>query len=121
MSRIRIETDATSDLARVHLWFARHRGQVVRLDATRRLALGVPISGARAVIVAADMRDEGRPGVQIGGVVRALSNPTAADPVRLVFDGRALGGLPRSQAAVEAAALLERISGLVQEDELVAA
>lgn len=120
MSTIRIETDGTSDLARVYLWLARHRGQVVELDDYRRLTLGVPISGARAVIVAAVLRDDRRPQTQLGGVVRAMSNRIAAEPVRLVFDGRALGSLPRGEAEAEATEVLRRISDLVAEDEFVA-
>lgn len=120
MSTIRIETDGTSDLARVYLWLTRHRGQVVELDTTRRLVLGVPISGARAVIVAAVLQDDSRPQAQLGGVLRAVSNRTAAEPVRWVFDGRALGGLPRGEAEVEAAAILEKMTELVAEDERVA-
>jgi len=51
MSAIRTESDGANDLARVYLWLSRHRGQSVELDRGSRLELGVPISGARAVIV----------------------------------------------------------------------
>ena len=81
---IRIETDGASDLSHVYLWFARHRGQVVRLDDTKGLVLGTPISGPRAVIVAAVLQDDRRPEPRLGGVVRALSNRTDSPPVRLV-------------------------------------
>jgi hypothetical protein len=118
MSTIRIETVGTSDLGRVYLWLSRNRGRVVQLGGARRLALGVPISGARAVIVAATMHDDTRPEARLGGVLRVLSNPTVADPVRIVFDGRALGGLERSEAEDAAADMLERISELVAEDGL---
>lgn len=120
MSTIRIETDGASDLARVHLWLTRNRGQVVRLDDTKRLALGTPISGARAVIVAAVVQDDAHPGPQLGGVVRALSNRTDAEPVKLVFEGRSPTGLPRDEAEAAAAEILERISGLVVDDQPMA-
>ena len=74
MSTIRIETDGTSDLARVYLWLTRHRGQAVELDRNKRLVFGVPITGARAVIVAVSLQDDRRPGTQLGGVMRAISS-----------------------------------------------
>jgi hypothetical protein len=120
MSTIRIEREGNSNLSRVYLWLTRHRGQVIELDPTRRLSLGVPISGARAVIVAAVLEDDKRPQTHLGGVLRAVSNRTATEPVRLVFDGRFLGGLRRDEAEVEAAGILERMSELLAEDDLVA-
>lgn len=117
MSTIRIEREGNSDLARVYLWLTRHRGQVVELDTTRRLALGVPVLGARAVIVAAVLEDEGHPGPQLGGVVRALANRSAAEPVRLVFEGRPPAGLSRDEAEAIAAEVLECISVLVDDDQ----
>lgn len=117
---IRIETDGASDLARMTLWLGRHRGEVVRIDESKRLLLGTPITGARAVIIAAVLQDDGRPGPQIGGVVRALANRTDAEPVRLVFEGRSPAGLPREQAEAIAAEVLERISGLALEDRPMA-
>lgn len=113
MSTIRIETDGASDLSQTQSWLGRHRGDVVRIDDSKRLALGTPISGGRAVIVAAVVQDDGRPGPQLGGVVRALSNRTATGPVRLVFEGRSPAGLPRDEAEAIAAEVLERISTLV--------
>ena len=117
---IRIETDGASDLGRVHHWLTRHRGEVVNLDGTRRLALGTPISGARAVIIAAVVQDDAHPGPQIGGVVRALSNRSDFEPVRLVFEGRSPAGLPREEAEATAMAILERISWLVVDDQSLA-
>src|SRR2546427_11104382 len=93
MSTIRIETDGSSDLARVYLWLTRHRGQAIELDRTKRLVFGVPISGARAVIVAVSLQDDRRPGTQLGGVMRAISSRVDTDPVRLVFWVRSPGGL----------------------------
>src|SRR5438309_10049765 len=93
MSTIRIETYGTSDLARVYLWLTRHRGQAVELDRNKRLVFGVPISGARAVIVAVSLQDDRRPGTQLGGVMRAISSRIDSEPVRLVFEGRSPGGL----------------------------
>src|SRR3989440_11725293 len=98
MSTIRIETDGTSDLARVYLWLTRHRGQAIELDRTKRLVFGVPISGARAVIVAVSLQDDRRPGAQLGGVMRAISSRVDSDPVRLVVEGRSAGGLTPSEA-----------------------
>ena len=117
---IRIETDGSSDLSRVYLWLTRHRGQTIDLDGNRRIALGVPISGARAVIVAAVLQDDRRPRPQLGGVLRALSNRTEAEPVRLVFEGRSPGGLPRDEAELVATQVLERINEHIAADELEA-
>lgn len=113
---IRIETDGATDLSRITLWLAQHRGEMIRIDDSRRLLLGTPITGARAVIVAAVLQDDGRPGPQIGGVVRALANRTDAEPVRMVFEGRSPAGLSREEAERIAAEVLERISGLAVED-----
>lgn len=120
MSTIRIETDGASDLSRTQSWLARHRGDVVRIDDTKRLALGNPISGARAVIVAAVLQDDGHPGPQLGGVVRALSKRAESEPVRLVFEGRSPADLPRDEAEAIAAEVLERISVLVVDDQPMA-
>lgn len=110
---IRVETDGANNLDRVLLWLSQHRGQIVDLDDTKRIALGVPISGARAVIVAAVLQDDGRPGPQLGGVLRAISNRSATEPVRLVFDGRSSGGLSPAEAEALATLVLDRISALV--------
>jgi len=117
---IRVETDGTNNLDRVLLWLSQHRGQIVELDDTKRIALGVPISGARAVIVAAVVQDDRRPGPQLGGVLRALSNRTNAEPVRLVFEGRSSGGLTLDEAEALGSKILDRISELVGDDGLVA-
>jgi hypothetical protein len=119
MSTIRIETDGTSDLARVYLWLTRHRGQTIELDRSQRLVFGVPISGARAVIVAVVLQDDHKPGTQIGGVLRAIASRVDTEPVRLVFEGRSPAGL--SPAAAEAAAtrVLAAISEQIVTDELV--
>jgi len=117
---IRVEADGANDLDHVLLWLSQHRGQIVELDETKRLALGVPISGARAVIVAAVLQDDNRPGPQLGGVLRALSNRTVADPVRLVFEGRSTGGLTPGEAEAAATQVLEKISELVADDGLIA-
>src|SRR2546427_9748059 len=100
MSTIRIETDGTSDLARVYLWLTRHRGQAVELDRNKRLVFGVPISGARAVIVAVSLQDDRRPGTQLGGVMRPSSSRIAPEAGRLVLGGRSPGG--RTPAAAGA-------------------
>lgn len=110
MSTIRVEADEAHDLARVYLWLSQHRGEVIDLDSTRRLALGVPISGARAVIVAVVLRDGKRSGPELGGVVRALSTSPQVAPVRLVFEGRSPSGLPSNEAVEIAAEMLHAIS-----------
>jgi hypothetical protein len=117
---IRIETDGATDLAGMTLWLAQHRGEMVRIDETRRLLLGAPITGARAVIVAAVLQDDDHPGPQIGGVVRALANRADADPVRLVFEGRSPAGLSREEAEGIAAEILETISVLAVEGSQMA-
>lgn len=115
MGTIRIETEGSVDLASVYSWMTRHRGQVVALDETRGLALGLPITGARSVLVAAVVQDETRPEPELGGVVRALSNRTDAEPVKLVFEGRS-PGRTRDEAEAIATGILQRISGLVVDD-----
>src|SRR2546423_15306581 len=97
MNTIRIETDGAADLGRVYLWLTRHRGQVVELDGTRRLALGVPITGARAVIIAAVLQEDGATGPQLGGGLRAISNRTGDEPRGVVFGGRSPAGPERGQ------------------------
>ena len=120
MGAIRIEADGTSDLARAHQWMTRHRGQVVQLDGTRQLRLGVPITGARAVIVAAVLEAQSRHEPQLGGVLRALSSRTSAEPVRLVFEGRSPGGLTPGETETVAAALLKDVDAQIASDELEA-
>ncbi len=119
MSTIRIEADGTSDLSRVHLWLLQHRGQIVQLDDTTQVALGVPISGARAVIVAVALQDDHRQGPQLGGVLRALANRSDREPVHLVFDVRSAGGLPPAQAEAVAAMILEGVAERIAADDLV--
>jgi hypothetical protein len=120
MNTIRIETGGTTDLAQVYMWLTRHRGKIIELDRGRRLVFGVPISGARAVIVAVVVQDDAHPGPQMGGVLRALSSRTDAEPVRLVFEGRSPNGRPRSEAEVVAADVLDRISEMIADNDLVA-
>lgn len=112
MGVIRIEADGGSAMSDTYSWFSRHRNQVVTLDSHRRVRLGVPISGARAVIVAAVL-DNG-----IGGVLRALANLTGP-PVRLVFDVRARGGLAPEKVQVDGAEILDSISRQISEEESV--
>lgn len=118
MSTIRIETDGTSDLARVSLWLTRHRGQAIELDHAKRVVFGVPISGARAVIVAVSLLDERRPEAQLGGVMRAISSRIDTEPVRLVFEGRSPGGLTPIEAESVASRILESISQQIASDDL---
>jgi hypothetical protein len=110
MSTIRIEVDGAGDLSEVYRWFTQHRGGVVELDRTRRLSFGIPITGARAVIVAVTLQDERRLGPQMGGVVRAISNRTSLEPVRMVFEGRSPIGVARSEAEAMAMEILETVS-----------
>lgn len=112
MSTIRIEADGEVDLSRTHLWMSRHRGQVVDLDPERKLTLGVPISGARAVIVAAVL-DNG-----VGGVLRALSNPIDRR-VRVVFDVRSRGGLDVDAVQALGAEVVQAVSRQIATDDLV--
>ena len=101
-------------------WLSRHRGQTLELDRTRQLEFGVPISAARAVLVAVTLQD-GDPNVaQLGGVVRAIANRSESEPVRLVFEGRSPAHLQPGDAATAASELLGTISRLVAEDETVA-
>jgi hypothetical protein len=102
------------------MWLTRNRGQIIELDHGKRLVFGVPISGARAVIVAVVVQDDMHPGPQLGGVLRALSSRTNADPVRLVFEGRSPGGRAQGEAEQVAAGMLDRISELIADNDLVA-
>ncbi|HYU62537.1 MAG TPA: hypothetical protein VEN12_02045 [Verrucomicrobiae bacterium] len=120
MDPIRQETEGTTDLARVHGWLSRHRGQTLDLDHAQSLVLGVPISAARAVLVAVALHADGEVVPRLGGVVRAISNRTPGEPVRLVFEGRSPAHLPPSEAEVAASLLLGSISDLVAGDDLVA-
>jgi hypothetical protein len=119
MAVIRIEADGASDLSRVYLWLSRHRGQNLELDPNRRIAFGTPISGARAVIVAVALQDQDNPGFQLAGVVRAISSPTEADPVRLVFEGRSAAGIAPDKAQALATKILDAISEQIAVGELV--
>ena len=119
-SGIRIETPGTTDLTHVHDWLSRHRGQTVELDRTKQLELGVPITAARAVLVAVTLQRDDGATPQIGGVVRAIANRQDGDPVRLVFEGRSPAHLSNSDAESEAIGMLGAISSLMAEDDAVA-
>ncbi len=80
---IRIEVEGPSDLPRMQDWLSRHRGQTLELDRARQLEFGVPISAARAVLVAVTLQDGDPTTTQLGGVVRAIANRSLAEPVRL--------------------------------------
>jgi hypothetical protein len=117
MSAIRIETDGAGDFTRVYQWVARHRGQNVELEKGRSLALGAPISGARAVIVAVAMQLDGRS--LIAGVLRALSSQSARDHVRLVFEGRSPGSHSSQETEALAVELVDLISAQVAAEQPV--
>src|SRR3954471_21899460 len=85
---IHIEAQAATDLERVHEWFSAHRGQRIALDPERRIELGAPISGARAVLVAVTVQAAEATAPELGGVVRALASPRSEEPALLVFEGR---------------------------------
>jgi len=112
MGTIRIEADADSEMSRVYRWLANHRGQVVPLDADKTLTLGVPISGARAVIIAAALNNG------VGGVLRALANLTGP-PIRFVFDIRSRAGLDAGEVRAIGAEALVAISRQIAEDDVV--
>jgi hypothetical protein len=114
---IRIETAGTTDLTRVNDWLSRHRGQTVELDRTKRLEFGVPVTAARAVLVAVTLQDGDGHTPQIGGVMRAIASRVDGDPVRLVFEGRWPAQLPGEQAESEALRMLGAISELMTEVE----
>ncbi len=119
MGNVRVQTHAATDLGEVHLWLARYRGTVVELDRGRRVALGAPISGARALISAVVLEEGSRPGAQLGGVLRVLGNPAGTEPVRLEFDGRSPSGLPNGEAHDVAASMLEAIAERIASDRAV--
>ena len=119
MGTIRIEADGSGDLSQLYEWFTRHRGGIVELDRGRKLAFGIPIVVARAVIVAVTLQDERAPGFQLGGVVRALSNRTNVEPVRLVFEGRSRIGVAPDEAEALATEILDVVSKRMTSGELV--
>lgn len=112
MGAIRIEADGRSDMSRVYRWLTSHRGQVVPLDADKTLTLGVPISGARAVIIAAVLNNG------VGGVLRALASLTGP-PIRFVFDIRSRAGLDAGEVRAIGAEALDAISRQIAEDDAV--
>jgi hypothetical protein len=112
MGAIRIEADGTSEMSRVYRWLASHRGQVVPLDDDKTLTLGVPISGARAVLIAAVLSNG------VGGVLRALTNLTGP-PIRFVFDIRSRAGLDANEVRAIGAEALDAISRQIAEEDAV--
>jgi len=112
---IRIEVEGPGDLPRMQEWLSRHRGQTLELDRARQLEFGVPVSAARAVLVAVTLQDGDPMTAQLGGVVRAIANRSLAEPVRLVFEGRSPAHLRPEDAETAASELLGTISRLVAE------
>ena len=108
MGKIRIESDGASEMSSVYEWLSSHRGQVVPLGREKTVTLGVPISGARAVIIAAVLNNG------VGGVFRALSSLTGS--VRFVFDVRSRGGLDPDQVRVVGGETLDAIARQIAED-----
>ena len=53
-------------------------------------------------------------------MLRAISNRTVDEPVRLVFEGRSPAGLTRDQAESAAFELLDRVNEQIASDEVVA-
>ena len=117
---IRMETTATARLAQVQEWFSAHRGETIGLARERRIELGAPISGARAVLVAVTLRSADGRAPDLGGVVRALASRRGDEPALLVFEGRSPAHLPDDDAGSLAAELLEAISGMAAGHELIA-
>ncbi len=122
MKAIRIESGGASDLAHAYEWLSRHRGQVIELDRTRQVELGVPITGARAVLVAVTLQShlDGVPLPELGGVMRVIASRWEGEPVRLVFEGRSPVHLPPADAEATASELLAGISELIAEDDRIA-
>lgn len=112
MGAIRIEADGGSDMSRVYRWLTSHRGQVVPLDTEKTVTLGVPIFGARAVIIAAVLNNG------VGGMLRALANLTGP-PIRFVFDIRSRAGLDASEVRAIGVEALDAISRQIAEDDVV--
>ena len=117
---IHIEAQAATDVERVHDWFSAHRGQRIALDPERRVELGTPISGARAVLVAVTVQTAEATAPELGGVVRALAGRRSEEPALLVFEGRSPAHIPDEDARLAAAELLEAISSLAAGREFMA-
>ena len=117
---IRLETTAGARLAQVQDWFAAHRGQTIGLARERRLELGAPISGARAVLVAVTLQSADAPAPDLGGVVRALASHRGDEPALLVFEGRSPAHMADDDARSLASDMLEAISGMAAGDEIMA-
>ncbi len=114
MAAIRVEIPDENDLYRVYLWLMHHRGQTVDAGDGRMVRLGVPVSGARATIVAAVVEGS------VGGVLRALATSDASRPVRLVFDIRSTRGVDPDGARKIGASVLTSIAAQISRDELFA-
>ena len=117
---IHIEAQAATDVERVHDWFSAHRGQRIALDPERRVELGTPISGARAVLVAVTVQTAEATAPELGGVVRALAGRRSEEPALLVFEGRSPAHMRDEDARLAAAELLAAISSLAAGRELIA-
>ena len=89
--------------------------KTLELDRARQLEFGVPISAARAVLVAVTLQNGDTTTAQLGGVVRAIANRSLGEPVRLVFEGRSPAHLQPEDAETAASDLLGTISRLVAE------
>jgi hypothetical protein len=120
MDAIRTETRGAIDLARARQWLSRHRGQVIELSPAGQLELGVPITGAGAVLVAVTLQNSRDRAPELGGVVRALASPVEGEPIRLVFEGRSPTHLAPAQAQSAASELLVAMSELLAEDDPIA-
>lgn len=119
---IRIEQTISNDLSRAYLWLSRHRSRTLDVHHMGwRLAFGIPMSAARAIICAVSLHGEEGSAPVLGGVLHVISNRADASGSRLVFDGRSPARLDPHEAHPVAREMLSLIAERIATDDLVAA
>ncbi len=119
---IRTEQSISDDLSRAYMWLSRHRSRTVDVHHKGwRLAFGIPMSAARAIICAVSLHGEDGSEPVLGGVLRVISNRADEAGSRLVFDGRSPARLDPRVARPVAAEMLGVIAERIATDDPVAA
>ena len=119
-SGIRAEQPALASLARVCLWLSHHRGATVELGGRcGRVSLGAPLTAERAAISPIALYGDGAGVPLLSGCLRAIANPGAGGPARLVFEGRSQTRLARDEADSTAAEMLQAVAVRIASDDLL--
>jgi hypothetical protein len=117
---IRAERTALTGLPRIYIWLAQHRGATVELPGdSRRLAIGFPLTAARAAICAVSLHNRGDKAPLVSGCLRAIAGPDETEPVRLIFTGRAQARLARGEAETLASEMLDSLAECILFDDLL--